>query len=83
MTPGSDRGVADAVVSSPPYFSTMPLRCAKCGHLWTDYVANNCTFTVAIASMRDIAKRGCPSCGATVLIVRSTPPEATANSENC
>ncbi len=61
------------MVSFPPYFSPTPLRCAKCGHLWTDYLANNCTFAVAIASMRDIAKRGCPSCGScrkgTVLLV--------------
>ena len=62
-------------MSGPPYFSSTSLRCAKCGYRWNDYIANTCSFAVAIASMREIAKRGCPSCGdrrrGTVLMVTS------------
>ncbi len=62
-----------------PRFKEMPLRCAKCAHEWTDYIAVECRFEVAIASMKAITRAGCPNCGAkrykkrgTVMIVTGT-----------
>lgn len=43
---------------------SLPLRCAKCEHQWEDDIVSDCSFDLAIASIQDVARRGCPECGA-------------------
>lgn len=57
-----------------PGFEPLHLRCARCGHEWTGYMAVQCSFTLAIASLKALSKAGCPACpagGKSVLIVNT------------
>lgn len=60
---------------APPVFQGVLLSCAKCQNEWVDYIATQCDFAIAIATMNVITRRGCPACGASgkSVLLKKTP----------
>lgn len=46
-----------------PRLDPVSVICHHCKHEWTAYIASNCRFNLAIASMNAVAEDGCPNCG--------------------
>ena len=48
----------------------LPLRCVRCGHEWSGYIANSCQYKRFADSLALLCEAGCPACPAGAMSIR-------------